>query len=44
MTIVCIVIYVHIIITLLEKGAYGASVSGNGHAIAAVTKKENECG
>lgn len=32
----------NIIINLLEKGAYGASVSGNGPAIAAVTKKENE--
>jgi shikimate kinase len=31
-----------IIINLLEKGAYGASVSGNGPAIAAITKKENE--
>ncbi|MCV0412154.1 shikimate kinase [Nitrosarchaeum sp.] len=31
-----------IIINLLEKGALGASVSGNGPAIAAVTKKENE--
>jgi len=30
------------IINLLEKGAYGASVSGNGPAIAAITKKENE--
>ena len=27
---------------LLEKGAYGASVSGNGPSIAAITKKENE--
>lgn len=31
-----------IIINLLEKGAYGASVSGNGPSIAAITKKENE--
>lgn len=31
-----------IIINLLEKGALGASVSGNGPAIAAITKKENE--
>lgn len=31
-----------IIIDLLEKGALGASVSGNGPAIAAITKKENE--
>jgi len=31
-----------IIINLLEKGAHGASVSGNGPAIAAITKKENE--
>ncbi|GKS66739.1 shikimate kinase [Nitrosarchaeum sp.] len=32
----------NIIINLLEKGAYGASISGNGPAIAAITKKENE--
>ena len=31
-----------IITNLIEKGALGASVSGNGPAIAAVTKKENE--
>jgi shikimate kinase len=31
-----------IIIELIEKGALGASVSGNGPAIAAITKKENE--
>jgi len=31
-----------IIINLIEKGALGASVSGNGPAIAAITKKENE--
>ncbi len=31
-----------IIMDLLEKGAYGASVSGNGPSIAAITKKENE--
>ena len=31
-----------IITSLLEKGALGASVSGNGPAIAAITKKENE--
>jgi len=31
-----------IIIELLEKGALGASVSGNGPAIAAIIKKENE--
>lgn len=31
-----------IIIDLLEKGALGASVSGNGPSIAAITKKENE--
>ncbi len=31
-----------IITTLIEKGALGASVSGNGPAIAAITKKENE--
>lgn len=31
-----------IITDLIEKGALGASVSGNGPAIAAVTKKENE--
>ena len=31
-----------IIITLIEKGALGASISGNGPAIAAITKKENE--
>jgi len=31
-----------IIVDVLEKGAYGASVSGNGPAIAAITKKENE--
>ncbi|CAD6514748.1 Shikimate kinase [metagenome] len=31
-----------IMINLLEKGAYGASVSGNGPSIAAITKKENE--
>jgi len=27
---------------LIERGALGASVSGNGPAIAAITKKENE--
>ncbi len=32
----------NIIINLLEKGALGASVSGNGPSIAAITKKENE--
>jgi len=31
-----------IITELIEKGALGASVSGNGPAIAAITKKENE--
>ena len=31
-----------IIIDLLEKGALGASVSGNGPSIAAITKKDNE--
>jgi len=31
-----------IITDLIEKGAIGASVSGNGPSIAAVTKKENE--
>ncbi len=31
-----------IITTLIEKGALGASVSGNGPAIATITKKENE--
>jgi len=31
-----------VITGLIEKGALGASVSGNGPAIAAVTKKENE--
>ncbi|MCV0372031.1 MAG: shikimate kinase [Nitrosarchaeum sp.] len=31
-----------IIVNLLEKGAIGASVSGNGPSIAAITKKENE--
>ncbi len=31
-----------IITGLLEKGALGASVSGNGPSIAAITKKENE--
>ena len=31
-----------IITTLIEKGAMGASISGNGPAIAAITKKENE--
>lgn len=31
-----------IIAKLLENGAYGASISGNGPAIAAVTKKSNE--
>jgi shikimate kinase len=31
-----------IIAELIEKGAMGASVSGNGPSIAAVTKKENE--
>lgn len=31
-----------IIIDLMEKGALGASVSGNGPSIAAITKKENE--
>jgi shikimate kinase len=31
-----------IIIDLIEKGALGASISGNGPSIAAVTKKENE--
>jgi shikimate kinase len=31
-----------IITTLIEKGALGASISGNGPAIAAITKKENE--
>jgi len=31
-----------IITNLIEKGALGASVSGNGPAVAAITKKENE--
>ena len=31
-----------IITNLIEKGALGASVSGNGPSIAAITKKENE--
>ncbi len=31
-----------IIANLLERGAFGASVSGNGPSIAAITKKENE--
>ena len=31
-----------IITSLIEKGAFGASVSGNGPSIAAITKKENE--
>jgi shikimate kinase len=31
-----------IIVDVLEKGAYGVSVSGNGPSIAAITKKENE--
>ncbi|RMW38618.1 MAG: shikimate kinase [Nitrosopumilus sp.] len=31
-----------VITGLIEKGALGASVSGNGPAIAAITKKENE--
>ena len=31
-----------IITTLIEKGALAASVSGNGPAVAAITKKENE--
>ncbi len=31
-----------IITELLEKGALGASISGNGPSIAAITKKENE--
>jgi shikimate kinase len=31
-----------IITTLIEKGALGASVSGNGPAIAVITKEENE--
>jgi len=31
-----------IIVDILEKGAYGVSVSGNGPSIAAITKKENE--
>ncbi len=31
-----------IITTLIEKGALGASMSGNGPSIAAITKKENE--
>ena len=31
-----------IIVSLLEKGALGASISGNGPAIAAIVKKENE--
>lgn len=31
-----------IIVDLIEKGALGASISGNGPSIAAVTKKENE--
>ncbi len=33
---------VKIITELIEKGALGASVSGNGPSIAAITKKENE--
>ena len=32
----------NIITTLIEKGALAASISGNGPAIAAITKKENE--
>ncbi len=31
-----------IITKLIEKGALGASVSGNGPAVVAITKKENE--
>ena len=31
-----------IITSLIEKGALGASVSGNGPSIAAIVKKENE--
>ena len=31
-----------IIINLIEKGALGASISGNGTSIATITKKENE--
>jgi shikimate kinase len=31
-----------IILNLIDKGALGASVSGNGPAVAAITKKENE--
>ena len=31
-----------VITDLIEKGALGASVSGNGPSIAAITKKENE--
>jgi len=31
-----------IIVELIEKGALGASVSGNGPSIAAIVKKENE--
>lgn len=31
-----------IIVNLIEKGALGASVSGNGPSIAAIVKKENE--
>ena len=31
-----------IITNLLEKGAFGASISGNGPSIAAITNKENE--
>ena len=31
-----------VITGLIERGALGASVSGNGPAIAAITKKENE--
>ena len=31
-----------IITKLIEKGAIGASVSGNGPAIAAITRKEND--
>jgi len=31
-----------IIINLIEKGALGASISGNGPSIATITKKENE--
>ena len=31
-----------IIVELIEKGALGASVSGNGPSIAAIVKKDNE--